>query len=57
MPRLLRSFVHDTSGATAVEYSLTVALIALVITGSVAMLGWAVRDLFTDVASSDALNP
>jgi pilus assembly protein Flp/PilA len=55
MPRLLRSFINDTSGATAVEYGLMAALIALVIIASVALLGEAVRDLFSDVAMSDAL--
>jgi pilus assembly protein Flp/PilA len=57
MPRLLRSFIHDTSAATAVEYGLMAALIALVIIASVALLGEAVRDLFTDVALSDAFKP
>lgn len=34
------------SGATAVEYALMVALIAIVISVSVAVVGFAVRDLF-----------
>ncbi len=33
-------------GATAVEYALMMALIAVVIVGSVAIFGTAVRDLF-----------
>ena len=37
----LRNFVKDESGASAVEYGLLVALIAVVIIGAVTVLGQA----------------
>ena len=40
------------SGATAVEYALMVALIALVIFGAVAVVGLNLGDLFGDAAAS-----
>jgi pilus assembly protein Flp/PilA len=39
MTRLLKAFAHDESGATAIEYGLIVALIAVVIVGVVTTLG------------------
>lgn len=39
MSKLLSRFVNDESGATAVEYGLIAALIALVIMGAVTTLG------------------
>ncbi|WP_245618403.1 Flp family type IVb pilin [Knoellia aerolata] len=39
-------------GATAVEYGLMVALIAIVIIGAVALVGTSLRDLFTTVSNS-----
>jgi len=39
-------------GATAVEYGLMVALIAIVIIGAVTTLGTKLSDLFTTVGSS-----
>jgi pilus assembly protein Flp/PilA len=56
MPRLLRSFIQDSSGATAAEYSLMVALIALVIIGAVIALGEGVRDLFENPELTGALD-
>jgi pilus assembly protein Flp/PilA len=55
MSKLLRSLMHEDTGATAVEYGLMVALIAVVIITSVTLLGVNVRDLFEDVALSQAL--
>lgn len=46
MRKVLRSLTADTSGATAVEYGLMIALIALVIIAAVTLLGGNVRDLF-----------
>jgi pilus assembly protein Flp/PilA len=37
---------RDDEGATAVEYGLMVAMIAIVIVGAVAAFGFAVSDLF-----------
>jgi pilus assembly protein Flp/PilA len=39
MKSLFARFVRDTSGATAIEYGLIVALIAVVIIGAVTTLG------------------
>ena len=41
---------RDERGATAVEYGLMVALIAIVIIGAVTLLGTKVSELFTDAA-------
>ena len=43
---LFRTPERDERGATAVEYGLMVAMIAIVIIGSVALFGLAVSDLF-----------
>ena len=43
--------LRDERGATAVEYGLMVALIAIVIIGAVTLLGTQLRSLFTDVAN------
>ena len=46
----LRNFVKDESGASAVEYGLLVALIAVVIIGAVTVLGQSVSTVFTTVS-------
>jgi pilus assembly protein Flp/PilA len=46
------STLRSEKGATAVEYGLMVALIAIVIIAAVALLGGNLRDLFNDVAGS-----
>lgn len=48
MEKVLR-FLKDEEGATAVEYGLMVALIAVVIIGAVAALGGYLNDLFQGV--------
>jgi pilus assembly protein Flp/PilA len=45
----VKSFAHDESGATAVEYGLMVALIAVVIIVAVALLGKELNDIFNTV--------
>ena len=52
--RMLRNFLKDTSGATAIEYALIAAGIAIVIVNAVNSLGIKVTGLFTKV--DDALN-
>jgi pilus assembly protein Flp/PilA len=42
----LREGIRDESGATAVEYAIMVALIAVVIIGAVTAFGQNVNDLF-----------
>ena len=44
--------VRDERGATAVEYGLMVALIAVVIIGVVTALGLALQGKFTDVSTA-----
>jgi len=47
---LLKKFFADTSGATAIEYGLIAALIAVAIIGGATALGGSVNDKFSDVA-------
>lgn len=44
-----RRFADKTKGATAVEYGIMVALIAIVIIGAVTIIGGNLTDLFTQV--------
>ena len=46
MIQKIKNFFKDEEGATAVEYGLMVALIAVVIIATVALLGTATRDKF-----------
>jgi Flp pilus assembly pilin Flp len=48
MNELPRSFWNETTGATAVEYALMVALIALAIIASVSLLSGTISQLFGD---------
>lgn len=53
MKAFLKRFLADQSGATAIEYGLVAALIAVVITGAVTTLGVNVRDtLFAHIAAA-----
>ena len=47
--------VRDKKGATAIEYGLLAALIALVIIGAVTTVGTSLQGVFNDVASG--INP
>lgn len=49
---LLNARRDEEKGATAVEYGLMVALIAVVIIGAVSLLGNTLSGLFSDVAGS-----
>ena len=49
---LARFIARDERGATAVEYGLMVALIAIVIIAAVTLLGGNLNSLFNQVASS-----
>ncbi|MDW8123573.1 MAG: Flp family type IVb pilin [Geminicoccaceae bacterium] len=51
----LRTFWTDEEGATAIEYGLIAALIAVVIIAAVGAVGTDLRDTFQGIA--DALNP
>ncbi len=49
MLKLIGRFVRDDSGATAIEYGLIVALIAVVIITAVVTLGGHLNNAFTSV--------
>jgi pilus assembly protein Flp/PilA len=48
--RRIKNFFKDEAGATAVEYGLMVALIAVVIIGAVQLLGQNLQTTFNTVA-------
>ena len=52
--KMISRFFKDESGATAIEYGLIAALIAVVIIGAVTTLGTGINTGFTTV--SDAVN-
>lgn len=52
MSRFVSRFLKNESGATAIEYGLIAALIAVVIIGAVTGAGSAVNDTFTTVAGA-----
>jgi pilus assembly protein Flp/PilA len=49
---LITRFVSDESGASAIEYGLLAALIAVVIIGAVKAVGTNLSGKFTDVANN-----
>ncbi len=51
MTNLFASFVRDESGATAIEYGLIAALIAVVIIGAVSLVGTNLTTTFNTVAA------
>ena len=54
MDKLIRWYIamkDETTGATAVEYGLIIALIAMVIIIAVALLGTNLRTLFYNIAN------
>jgi pilus assembly protein Flp/PilA len=50
----IKNFFKDESGASAVEYGLLVALIAVVIIGAVTALGTSLSGKFTEAAATIA---
>lgn len=48
----LRRLLRDLGGATAIEYALIAALIALAIIGAITTLGTSLGDAFTGIANS-----
>ena len=52
MSNFLARFVNDESGATAIEYGLIVALIAVVIITAVTTVGTNLKTSFTTIGSS-----
>ena len=52
MNNLFTRFVRDDSGATAIEYGLIAALIAVVIIGTLTAIGTSLSTKFNSVATS-----
>ena len=52
MRKLLSAFLRDEGGATAIEYGLIAAGIAVVIIGAVKSVGTALNGTFSKVAAS-----
>lgn len=52
MISMLKKFAADQNGATAIEYGLIAALIAVVIIGALTTVGTSLNANFTAVASS-----
>jgi pilus assembly protein Flp/PilA len=52
MRKVMLRLIPDTKGVTALEYALIAALVAVVIIGSVSMLGTSVSKVFSTVAST-----
>ncbi|WP_407278912.1 Flp family type IVb pilin [Aromatoleum evansii] len=50
MLEMLKQFVRDEEGVTAIEYGLIAALIAVVIIGGATLLGNNLNALFTTIA-------
>jgi len=52
MSKFISKFVKDESGATAIEYGLIAALIAVVIIGGITAVGTGVNTAFTAVGDN-----
>jgi pilus assembly protein Flp/PilA len=52
MPQFIRRFTADEEGVTAIEYGLIAALIAVVIIGSVQLVGTSLATVFGDIATA-----
>lgn len=50
--KLMTRFTRDDSGATAIEYGLIAALIAVVIIGALTLLGTSLETKFNEVSNS-----
>jgi pilus assembly protein Flp/PilA len=52
MTSLVKKFLNDDSGATAIEYGLIASLIAVVIIGAVTTVGNKLTTTFTEISSN-----
>jgi pilus assembly protein Flp/PilA len=52
MTLLVKKFLTDDSGATAIEYGLIASLIAVVIIGAVTTVGNNLKTTFTEIGSN-----
>jgi pilus assembly protein Flp/PilA len=46
--QLIRRFLADTSGATAIEYGLIIAVLSLAIVGGIGQAADAIQSMFSD---------
>ena len=51
MTQFIREFISDESGATAIEYGLIAAGIAVAIIAAVGLLGDSLSSIFTDLST------
>ncbi|WP_089177611.1 Flp family type IVb pilin [Bosea sp. AS-1] len=51
MTKIFARFVKDESGATAIEYGLIAALVAVAAIGAMTTLGTNLKGLFTDIGT------
>ena len=49
---LISRFIRDESGATAIEYGLIAALIAVVVIGAIKLVGTNLSSVFTSVSGN-----
>ena len=54
MSKFITNFAKDESGATAIEYGLIVALIAVVVITAITTIGTNLNTAFTSVANATA---
>lgn len=52
MGKILKAFLRDDSGATAIEYSLMLGLVVLAIVGSIELLSGSLSNMYFFVSSS-----
>ena len=52
MISFVKSFFQDQSGATAIEYGLIAALVAIAAMGGMSLLGTSLNSIFTNVGST-----
>lgn len=51
------AFINDEEGASAIEYGLLVAMVALAIAGAGALLGPAIKLVFTEATDAIGVRP
>ena len=51
MTQFMKRFAQDESGATAIEYGLIAALIAVVIIGGATLVGTSLKDKFNTIST------
>lgn len=52
MLRLIQSLIRDDAGATAIEYGLIAALVAVVIVSALSAVGGKLKNTFSTIAGS-----